>query len=189
MEKREPLAAVALKLQTLRCCSLTTATLLPVPLVGLCALGGQRSPGTAWLPAGLCSQRRRCSYKAAPAVRFPKKVTQGAREGLWRREEIPPRSCWRVIFSPVGIGAAEPALRGVCCGTGAALGRCGPHLALLLLGTVWLMPGHGQAEGQQSRLRFVCSRTGTSPGSCAAVQNAGVLGQEKCPLSAGCPLS
>uniref|UniRef100_G1N5A3 peptidylprolyl isomerase n=1 Tax=Meleagris gallopavo TaxID=9103 RepID=G1N5A3_MELGA len=26
-------------------------------------------------------------------------VTQGAREGPRRREEIPPRSCWRVIFS------------------------------------------------------------------------------------------
>lgn len=172
------------------------------PLPALCASGGNApgtkpaSPGSSWpctapgvavvCPAAKFFQQSRRSYKAAPAARFPKKVTQGAREGPRGREEIPPLArAGGVIFSPgVSIGAVEPALRGVCCGTGAAPGQVRPALGTVsspsLPGTVWLLPsgpwlGTGRALGQQ-RVRME-----TCPGSCPAVRSSRCWEDPSCP--------
>lgn len=69
---------------------------LPAPRAGGVDTPGTKpaSPGSSCVavacPAAKFSQQSLRSYGAAPAARFPKKVTQGAREGPRRREEIPP---------------------------------------------------------------------------------------------------
>lgn len=107
---------------------------------------GARAKLPAWLSPvqqPKFSQQSLSSYEAAPAARFPKKVTQGAREGPRRREEIPPSlvPCRGELYLALGYQREPWSLRYVVGAAGWGLPGAPGTVFSPLPGT----PGHGLA--------------------------------------------